>query len=236
MTKLEINWKLHAYPKAGALNQNQVDSLAAQFNFDTQQLAALSVTLGRLLHPEFQITGITGPMAQLVRGPKELQKGLSKLRRAEKSLTDALEHFDQVTIVDPHGRNGPENPFVTFRHRLHAALSNVQIVEQIFRKNAVTRTVVFNGTPDRRKVRDERRWSVCCAVFDFWKMTGRKLTFTTDPATGERRGALFDFVNAITACLTDPAAKLSGHTIYDELKDYKHTIYDKLKDYKRSSS
>jgi len=223
MTKLEINWKLDAYPKAGALSQNQIDSLAAQFNIDTRQLAALSVNLGRLLHPYFQITGIAEPVAKLERGPKELQKGLTKLRSAEKCLTDALEHFDHVTIVDPHGRYGSENPFVTFRHRLHAALRDVQIVRQIFRKNSVTRTVVFDGTPDRRKVRDERRWSVCCAVFDFWKMTGRKLTFTTDPVTGERRGALFDFVNAITACLTEPAAKLNGHTIYDELKDYKRS-------------
>ena len=188
MTKLEINWKLDAHSIAGALNQNQIDSLAAQFDFDTRQLAALSVTLGRLLHPDFHITGIAEPVAKLVRGPKELEKGLSKLRSAEKSLTDALAHFDQVRMVDPHGRYGSENPFVTFRHLLHAALRDVQRIHQIFRKNAVTRTVVFDGTPDRRMVRDERRWSVCRAVFDFWIMTGRKLTFTTDPETGERRG------------------------------------------------
>ncbi|MGE5303530.1 MAG: hypothetical protein ACM3TN_09400 [Alphaproteobacteria bacterium] len=224
MARLEINWKLDAYSKAGALNQNQINSLAAQFGFDTRQLAALSVKLGRLLHPRFQISGIAGPMARLARGPKELEKGLAKLRRAEKSLADALEHFDQLTIIDPHGRNGSENPFVTFRHRLRGALGDVQRIHQIFRKNAATRSVSFDATPDRRMVRDERRSSVCYAVFHFWKMSGRKLTFSTDTISGERKGALFDFVNAITACVTDPAAKLSGHTIYDELKAYTRPI------------
>ena len=224
MAKFEINWKLDAYSKAGALNQNQINTLAAQFGFDTRQLAALSVKLGRLLHPRFQITGVIGPMAQLARGPKELEKGLAKLRSAEKSLTDALEYFDQITIIDPHGRYGIESPFGTFRERLRAALKDVHRIHQIFRKNALTRTVVFDGTPDRRKVRDERRSSVCYAVFDFWRTTGRKLTFSTDPVTGKRQGRLFDFVNAITVCVTDPAAKLSGHTIYDEFNAYKRIL------------
>jgi hypothetical protein len=71
---------------------------------------------------------------------------------------------------------------------------------------------------DMRTVRDSRRRSVLLAVFRQWHDAGRKLSVTTDPDTGERRGPLIYFVKAVVLCVTSPPATLQGETILKELK------------------
>ena len=220
MAAPKINWRLRACGEPGALTGGQITELAKQFNFAESQLAVLSVVIGKRLHPNYYFGGI-GQLATYVRGPKELEMGLAKLRKAEKSLSEALEYFQRVSMVDPHGRKGSENPFVFFRRELHSSLRGLRSIQKIFARNARTRTVLFEGTADKRLVRDDRRSAICRAIFDFWEKSGRSLTFTTETATNERRGQLFAFVNAVVACVTDPAAELSGHTLYDELAVYK---------------
>ena len=147
-------------------------SLPPTSNLPRQQLDELSVALARCLHPDYPPPAVAEPIAQLIRGPKELEKGIAKLIRAERSLSEALQHFSQVKMVDPHGRTGFENPFVVFRQDLRAARRKMRSVQQIYSKNIKRRTTIFDGVPDRRRVRDERRLAVCHSIFRFWEGTG----------------------------------------------------------------
>ena len=221
MTKSKVNWKIGTYGEAGALSETEIEKLAADFNLPRQQLAELSVALARCLHPDYPPPAVAEPIAQLIRGPKELEKGIAKLKRAERSLSEALQHFSQVKMVDPHGRTGFENPFVVFRQDLRAARRKMRSVQQIYSKNIKRRTTIFDGVPDRRRVRDERRLAVCHSIFRFWEGTGQKLSFTTNTNTNDREGPLVVFVNAVVPCLTDPAEIISGHTIFDDYKAYR---------------
>ena len=221
MTKSKVNWKIGPYGEAGALSETEIEKLAVDFKLPRQQLDELSVALARYLHPDFPPPAVAEPIAQLIRGPKELEKGIAKLKRAERSLSEALQHFSQVTMVDPHGRTGFENPFVVFRQDLRDTRRTMRSVQRIYSKNVKERTTIFDGVPDRRRVRDERRLAICHFIFRFWEGTGQKLSFTTKTGPYDRAGKLVAFVNAVVRCLTDPAETISGHTIFEDYKAYR---------------
>lgn len=81
--------------------------------------------------------------------------------------------------------------------------------------------VSYKGTPDKRRARDVRRNIVCTSIFNSWDESGRKLSYSTDPLTSERGGRLFDFVNAVVECISDPPSHLNGETVKIELDEFK---------------
>jgi hypothetical protein len=50
------------------------------------------------------------------------------------------------------------------------------------------------------------------------------VSYTTEPTTSARTGELFEFVNSIVACVTDPVAQISGSTLRKDLDEYKKDL------------
>jgi hypothetical protein len=67
---------------------------------------------------------------------------------------------------------------------------------------------------------DRRRRGVLLGIKSFLERNDRRLGYTTDPHTSERKGPLVDFVNAVVECVTDPPTPLSPHTIVKDFRSF----------------
>ena len=154
------------------------------------------------------------------RGAREARKAINDLRRAERAIAKAQEVINQLRFSNPFTNTGMANPT---EHHLARLLEGVAAVSD-FRKYLETMQringISYDDEPDRRKARDLRKEIVCWTIFTFWTERGLPLKFTTDPIRSERGGNLFDFVNAIVECMTDPPTRISGETLKFDLKRY----------------
>jgi len=221
-TKDTLPWKLRTQKstEGGALTTAQISSLCTEFDFSSDALLALSRNLNIGLSEELHLS-------QPELRPAKIKKGIASLRRAIKGILSAEEHLSLTAgaVEEVRFRNPIPQMFSTSseygQHQVESFVEAVKLIAD-FREYleimARNECVIHMGIPDKRRLMDVRRTMVCVAIFNYWDEHGRLLTYTTDPITSVRRGKLFDFVNAVVECISDPPSQLNGDTIRQELK------------------
>ncbi|SHM80737.1 hypothetical protein SAMN05443432_1213 [Roseovarius litoreus] len=147
-------------------------------------------------------------------------------------LNKASAALDKIAISNPLARIGAENPVLThFKNYSDgkAAIEDFLVFLRGVERNTRSETTdhaaftysVSHTDTDKRRVKDVRREIVVTQIFNMWERSGRKLRYTTDPITSERRGELVEFVNDVVIYLTEPATSIDTDTIKKDLDDFK---------------
>ncbi|MFC3614539.1 hypothetical protein ACFORG_12265 [Lutimaribacter marinistellae] len=217
-----VQWKLRtgAPQSSGALSIDQIQRLGAAHGFKDGPLLELSRKLTAAQADPLNLSQPELVAPKKDRGAREAQRAMNDLRRAEKAIDKAHEVIDQLRFSNAFANTGMPNPaehhLARFREGVEAISDFRQYLETMKRINGIS----YADEPDRRKARDFRKEIVCWTIFTFWTERGLPLKFTTDPIRSERGGDLFDFVNEIVECMTDPPTRISGETLKFDLKRY----------------
>ena len=215
-----LPWRILDDVSQDALSEENAMSLADQFGFEIHLLQSLSRQVSIALAPALNLSQPELIWPKKDRGKRELKKVLVQLEKAERALNAAGEGLQSLRFHNSFAYAGVPN--VIHQHLAQYADSREAIgtfkryLETMLQHGMVS----YIDDPDRRKARDLRREIVCWNVFAFWDEQKRSLTYTTNPMTSERSGALFDFTNAIVMCVTDPPTRLKGETIRLDLKRF----------------
>jgi hypothetical protein len=215
-----VPWKVRKYERAGPLSSEQINSISAKFGLGIDDLRQLSVSLGLMLHPAQNLISISRSRAA-GRAAKEIKHAHKDVETAVASVKRAIRRLAQVQ-PDSSDRNSADRlqqvllrPLKASLRQLDAARSKIEVAEKS------PQPPLLIAPDDKRCLHDRRRELVVNVLLHFWANAGRKLTFTTDPITSERRGPLIDFVNAIVACVTDPPAALKAEAIVAEIRAFR---------------
>jgi hypothetical protein len=203
-----------------AFTPKQRAHIAEQFEFTLEQAEALSKAVAIELNPTLSPFVLHVPrQVSINRATAKLKEVEALLFKACDLMTQALEIAETLDTAQANDRDGAEKLNKLRREHEEATRS----LEALHRKYSILRKrpdCALDLSPEnRRKISDERRKTILFCIFDFWAASGRSLTTTTADST--RKGPLYEFVNAIVVCLTVRGVALSGHTIFDDLKDYK---------------
>lgn len=224
-----IPWKVQKYGVDGPLADAQVNSIAAKFVFEFDDLRKLSGYLGIALHPSQNLISISRSIAA-ARAAKEVQRARKDIETAIKVVNNAILRLEGVQS----GSGSHDDA-----QRLQQAM--VLPLKASLRQLSVARSEIEEGLKhpnevlliapdDKRCLHDRRRELILRALFRFWADAGRNLTFTTDPLTSERRGLLIAFVNAVVVCVTEPPSTLKAETIVAELRKFTRQELDRMRD------
>ena len=206
-----------------ALTPQQTALIAEKFQLAPQAVEMLSKDLAIALNPAEAPFVLQVPrQVSINRASVKLKDVRAKILSACDLLTCALQTIESLDTRQAKDRDGAEK--LNKLRQDHEDL--IFLGEALHRKYSILADrpdCALDLTPEnRRKISDERRKMVLSCIFEFWVAVGRPLTTTTDPtANNHRKGPLYDFVNSIVACVTDPSITLSGHTIFDDLKAYR---------------
>ena len=215
-----VPWKVMKYGIAGPLSDEQINSIAAEFALGVDDLRRLSQYLGIELHPSQNFIPISRSTAA-TRAAKEVQRAHKEVETAIKAVNRAISRLEGVQPNPPGSPDSAERFQQVMVLPLKASLKQLiaarSVIDEVSKN---PQAALLIAPDDKRRLRDRRRELVLSALFHFWANAGRKLTFTTDPVTSERRGPLIDFVNAVVACVTDPPSTLKGETIVAEIRTY----------------
>lgn len=102
--------------------------------------------------------------------------------------------------------------------------SSSVIIDAVRQTLATPGAAAIISPRDRRKVMDQHRRFVvetCCYA---WIDAGRPVTYTTasdGSGSGQRRGPLLSFLDAVIAMVSDPPAKISGETLRKDIDQFK---------------
>lgn len=211
------------------MSGEQILVLAARFDFTDQAVASLSKALGIALNRELNILNVGS--SEFVddrerRGQRELEAALRALIAAKKNLAKVLASLEDLRFKNKFAHAGVERPDYRHLAALKHAQTAIDSAKGFLEFAERYRLAIHTGTPDKRRARDIRREIVCFGIFNAWIDAGRKLTFTTDPITSERSGALVEFVNAVVIYITEPPSTLSGESIRTEIDRFKSLSVD----------
>lgn len=215
-----VPWKVRKYGKRGPLADEQINSIAAEFALGVEDLRRLSGSLGLELHPIRNLISISRSTAA-ARAAKEVQRARKEVETAIAAVNRAILRLECVQPNPPGGADSAERFQQVMVLPLKASLRQLGAARREINEISKTLQAALLIAPDdKRRLHDRRRESVLRAIFHFWANAGRKLTFTTDPLSSERRGPLIDFVNAVVACVTDPPGTLKAETIVAEIRKF----------------
>jgi hypothetical protein len=223
MPKSAVAWRVRDL-RDGALDEEQIQKLAADFQLDPKLLRQLSLDLAgslqKKIHPRVRLRlGIIIPPNK---APDELGRAIKEIRLAEKNIGKALSRLDRLYIFDPLREKRTEDSLVVFLASLRQSYKEMSFTRRVLERRArIEDGVHFRGEPDKRRTRDYRRKLICSCIFEAWTRGGRGLSYTTAPGSSERRGPLIEFVNAVVGCVSTPPGKLNGETIRRELDSFK---------------
>ncbi len=218
-TNSSVPWKIAKYGVAGALGDEQIRSIVAEFALGIDDLRRLSLSLGVSLHPIHNLIPVTRSTAT-ARAVKEVKSAHKKINSAMAAVNSAITGLERVQPEsgDPGSADRLQRATVLHLKAIFGQLSAALSAVDKLSKNP--QALLLIAPNDKRRLHDQRRELVLSALFHFWANAGRKLTFTTDPLTSKRRGPLIDFVNAVVACVTDPPSTLKGESIVTELRKF----------------
>lgn len=217
------NWIIRSEWPQGALDSEQIQKLAQDFDLTEANVSTMSLALAHPLSNDFMPLGILKRIRQLKKGSAELEKLINELRQAEKRLMRASELYSQIQVHYPAIALGIADPNVTKRSDLDHALRIVKLRSRSLARGSKKYRVHFMNEPDKRYVRDDRRSSVLHVIFDAWSAAGKTVSISTDTLTSQRRGPLVDFTNAVVTRITNPVTEISGETIWKEIKNWRHS-------------
>lgn len=206
-----------------AFTPKQRAHIAEQFEYAREQMEALSKAVAIELNPTIAPFVLHVPrQVSINRATVKLKDVQALLFKACDLVTQALEIAETLDTAQANDRDGAEK--LTRLRRDHEDAT--RLLEALHRKYSILgkrADCALDLSPaNRRTIADVRRKRIMFCLFDFWAAFGRPLTTTTDPkAKNTRGGPLYDFVNAVVVCLNVRGVALSGHTIFDDLKQYK---------------
>lgn len=213
-----VPWKVGKYGIVGPLGDDQINSIAIRFALRVDDLRKFSRYLGIALSPSQNLISISRSTAAR-RAAKELQRAHKEVETAIAAVKRAILRLECVQPSQLCGANNAERFQQVMVLPLKASLKQLgaarREINEISKKPEAPLLI---APDDKRHLHDRRRERVLQTIFLFWVGAGRKLTFTTDPLTSERRGPLIDFVNAVVACVTDPPSTLKPETIVAEIR------------------
>jgi hypothetical protein len=207
----------------GALTREQMASLREGHDVAEEHLMKLSRQIASALSEKLALAQPELGSSREEKGVREAKKLLRSLETAERKLEEAALILEDLRFLDPFGHIGRPNPAEA--HLANFPKSCVQVGKfRSYVTTMVKHQLIFStGTPDKRRVRDERRRMICTAIFNAWEENGGKVSYTTetDKEKNQRVGPLIDFINSVVACITDPVTELSGETIRSEIDWYR---------------
>ncbi|MCE5974923.1 hypothetical protein LZA78_15675 [Sinirhodobacter sp. WL0062] len=221
MSRTTFPWKIQRKTPDGPLTDAQRRDLSAQFEIPLENLRELSAALGHALDPWLFVPSIITIVKQVERAPTEFEHLMRDLRQAEKYLGKAMERMRTLAVVDTQRAELSKDHF---RDQVSTSYEAVRQMNRDFAQMDKTGSAKldFLGDPDARRTRDDRREAILAAIFRCWYRSGRSETVTTDGSSSERKGPLFDFVDAVVDCVSEPGGRLSGHTIWKDLQQWRH--------------
>lgn len=220
VTRDTITWKIIDDPLTHALSENDIHELASSHSIDAELLRKLSGDLRSTFQPDPRLLQPELAADRKKAGQKKFKQANDLVRSAEDKLRRASIILKDIGFVDPFVHTGMPNPGT---QRLEAFETARQVLAEcgfffsVMEREGYARLL---STPDARKATDVRRTILCVTLFNLWLDLERKLTYTTDPISGERKGSLIEFVNDVVERLTDPSTRLSGEAIKRELDDF----------------
>lgn len=207
-------WRLKDHGPSGPLSGEQIDGLAKSYGLEPSAVAELSRRLGYVLNPNQNIhvvaasrqNGRKVALAHLQDAAKQLDLMMSRLGVISERLGSLAMETD----------NGYEHSpaYSQMLDRLEATLQSLTECQPELAEFLRQPERFLKLEPsDKRQLYDQRRNEVLGSVFQTWVDAGRKLSFTTDPVTSKRSGALVEFSQEVCLLLTDPPTLISGETI-----------------------
>jgi hypothetical protein len=227
-----VPWKLKDYGDNGALTDDQIDELATRFVLSRNQLRGLSWELGKAMCDISSSVVLISRSNSSNAAEDEIRAAIEELIVAEKKIRNASQRLSMLW-VDDLTYSPSQQKFEWARTRLVELHDEMRNIKDSLEEARSKPQVAFLLKPENPKtIRDRVRDHVVSEITLFWHGIGRKLTFTTDTITSERRGALVDFVNAVVGCVSEPPGKLSGEAIIEGIKKAKITVsvFDDMKD------
>ena len=203
-----------------ALTAADLVDLSAEFDLNADILSRLSTKLDIALSESLNLSQPELSSSRIKRGVRELKSAVQALGAAERKLANVGAILHDLRFKDPFSHVGRPNPSVDYLADFENASSSINEFRNFAEIAAREELVFYTGSPDKRRMRDERRRIVCTGIFNIWEESGRSISYTTDPVTSERKGPLIEFVNSVIERITDPPARLSGETIKVEIDEY----------------
>ena len=222
VTRSTLNWKLieESESPRDALGNAAIQKIASTHKIEEEPLRQASRRLRTVLSPELKLSQPEIVPARRQVGQKKLSRANDLIRSAEGKLREASGVLDNIGFSNPFAHVGLPNPADRRLKEFEATLTTLQECSQFFKIMERNEQARWLLTPDNRKAVDVRRTIVCVTLFNLWLDLERKLTYTTDPVSGERTGPLIEFINDVVHHLTDPPERLSGQAIKRELDDF----------------
>ena len=207
----------------GALTGEQVASLCERHDFDEVHLGKLSLQIAKVLSKRLSLSQPELGSSRIDKGVREARKLLKSLETAERKLQEATMVLEKLKFKDPFAYIGRDNPANAYLANFQKSCAQVDEFRSYVSTMAEHQLIFSTGTPDKRRMRDERRRMICTAIFNVWEENGGKVSYTTetDKEKNQRVGPLIDFINSVVVCITDPITELSGETIRSEIDWYR---------------
>jgi len=222
LSKDSVAWRLNPLmDDQGALSMEQVADLSNRHGFPVPDVEKLSIGLSIALDPARYLVRDESKEFLRDKAVKEVQALAVELEKAEVALAAIRSRLDSIIFKSPSPMKFLPNPADPHLASLNATVASVTAIKKFLLMMAREQLLTMRDMPDKRRLKDERLRIVCFFIFDFWQDHGRKLSYTTDPGTSGRGGALIDFVNGVIGCISDPAGSLGGEAIKTQIEYFK---------------
>lgn len=218
--RTSAQWRLADYDEKGALSEENLATLAEQFDLPQRILQTLSIEIGNCLDTESMVnlTTVRGDVA-IERANKALEEAARLAKRVEQDLVAIgllLAPLSDAFV----SKEEQQDVLASAKQRTEAAQ---QAVSGLY--DAIDRVIRLPGSAadmsptDKRSISDGRRRVIvetCCYA---WHDAGRPVTYTTNSVSAHdtRGGRLIKFIQAVVKMVTDPPGKLSGETIRKDI-------------------
>mgnify|MGYP000331623537 CR=1 FL=1 len=215
-------WRLHNQGSKGAnaFSAEHVEFLSQKYDLDREALWELSRQVGRTLSESCTYFQPELTRSRTDKATKEIQKAIKHIETAERELRKTGAILETLHFGDLIATTRRPKASVEHRSALQSSIDSHRHLKQHIVDMAVSGKVIFDGNPDKRRLRDLRRASVCGSAFAIWAEHGRKISYTSDAIKSERTGPLIEFINDIVSFVTDPPTPLSGETIKTEISAF----------------
>ena len=211
-------WRLGDYAVELPLSVSQLAELASNHKLEPSILQKLSKHLGYVLNPSDNIHLVPASRSRgKKRSADDLSYSAAQIGAVSTRLEEILDRLATLTIdtVDESPDLINYDLMLEQLERAYLAATEVRTALEGFAKRP---ELFLKLEPvDRRVLHDRRRSEVLGAIFQAWVEAGRKISFTTDPLTSKRGGALVLFAQDVCALLTDPPTQISGEAIAKQI-------------------
>ena len=199
-----------------ALTGEQVQHLAEIFGLSFENVLQLGVDLVWALHAENGPRSVTDTAEQkgtlaFKAAMNDISKGTALLASARKQLRQLK---NSIQLAEDRYTSSEQDLFAM----LIEAEVKANLAAELFQeREASGMTTKLRGTGDKRRDIRVRRGMVCTCIMIFWQSLDPTVSYTSEHDTSHRSGQLIAFINAVTACITDPSTSLNGATRHRRL-------------------